>query len=208
LIEAAAHLRTGAACGLHFQGELEKENYAVAPKSLVNYFGRIRLRSRVPVPRAVHDAAPDAVEERKPEDYDDREGYDPRFLGNGTRVNLPKKKVRPRDVLTFGTGSRRTSELKYTHFSVAMSRKRKLCLWSAVNIDGAQSKKRRRTGWKIDPRIKRSDQLVGDEGDDDVYGNPPRFARGHMTRREDPIWGTPTEADLGNEDSMHLTNSR
>jgi endonuclease G len=28
-----------------------------------------------------------------------------------------------------------------------------------------------------------------------------------MTRREDPIWGTPTEADLGNEDSMHLTNA-
>jgi endonuclease G len=28
-----------------------------------------------------------------------------------------------------------------------------------------------------------------------------------MTRREDPIWGTPAEAELGNVDSMHVTNT-
>ena len=33
------------------------------------------------------------------------------------------------------------------------------------------------------------------------------FARGHMTRREDPIWGEPEEAALGNSDSMHVTNT-
>ena len=32
-------------------------------------------------------------------------------------------------------------------------------------------------------------------------------ARGHMTRREDPIWGEPEDAALGNSDSMHVTNT-
>jgi endonuclease G, mitochondrial len=37
------------------------------------------------------------------------------------------------------------------------------------------------------------------------YGNAPKFSRGHMTRREDPIWGITLE--LGNSDSMHVTNT-
>src|SRR6266568_1740241 len=32
------------------------------------------------------------------------------------------------------------------------------------------------------------------------------MSRGHMTRREDPIWGSVTEAAKGNADSMHVTN--
>ena len=40
----------------------------------------------------------------------------------------------------------------------------------------------------------------------ECYGNPPKFSRGHMTRREDPVWGKPDEAALGNADSMHVTN--
>jgi endonuclease G, mitochondrial len=42
----------------------------------------------------------------------------------------------------------------------------------------------------------------------ECYGNPPRFSRGHMTRREDPGWGKDAKiAKLGNEDSMHVTNT-
>jgi endonuclease G len=41
----------------------------------------------------------------------------------------------------------------------------------------------------------------------ECYGNPPKFSRGHMTRREDPVWGTAAEALLGNSDSMHVTNT-
>jgi endonuclease G, mitochondrial len=149
----------------------------------------------------------EAVERGSPEDYADRKGYDPTFLGARICINLPTKKTRPRDLLTFDDGGRRTSELKYMHFSLALSRKRKLCVWSAVNIDGSSPRSGHRTSWKIDPRIARSDQLVGDEGGDDVYGDLPRFSRGHMTRREDPIWGPLAEAKLGNEDSMHLTNA-
>ena len=135
-------------------------------------------------------------------DYANREGYDPGFLGGRTRVPLPTKKTRPRDVLMFGEGRRRTGELKYTHFSVAMSRRRKVCLWSAVNIDGSTSGRGARPRWRYDPRIPRDAQTEGD-----VYGDPPRFARGHMTRREDPIWGPPDVAERGNDDSMHRTNA-
>ena len=41
----------------------------------------------------------------------------------------------------------------------------------------------------------------------ECYGNPPKFSRGHMTRREDPGWGDATTAKRGNEDSMHVTNT-
>ena len=41
----------------------------------------------------------------------------------------------------------------------------------------------------------------------ECYGNPPKFSRGHMTRREDPGWGDEETAKRGNEDSMHVTNA-
>ena len=41
----------------------------------------------------------------------------------------------------------------------------------------------------------------------ECYGNPPKFSRGHMTRREDPAWGeTLAEIQRGADDSMHVTN--
>jgi endonuclease G len=42
---------------------------------------------------------------------------------------------------------------------------------------------------------------------DECYGNEPKFARGHMTRREDPVWGESLVAQQGNSDSMHVTNT-
>jgi len=49
--------------------------------------------------------------------------------------------------------------------------------------------------------------LPNGDPDLDVYGDSPRFARGHITRREDPIWGQDeTIRKLGNRDSMHYTN--
>jgi endonuclease G len=41
----------------------------------------------------------------------------------------------------------------------------------------------------------------------ECYGSPPKFSRGHMTRREDPGWGDAKTAKRGNEDSMHVTNT-
>lgn len=137
-----------------------------------------------------------------PADYVDRKGFDPNFLGDGKlRVKLPTSTAH--DTLEFTLGKKKSTELKYMHFSVVMSKSRQLCLYSAVNIDGKLSKKAPRpAGWQKDPRIEQSQQVFGD-----VYGNSPRFSRGHMTRREDPIWGTKEEAAVGNRDSMHFTNA-
>ncbi|MGE3876467.1 MAG: DNA/RNA non-specific endonuclease [Parvibaculaceae bacterium] len=137
-------------------------------------------------------------------DYDDRKGYMPDFLGKkGFSVALPKVKHATGDILTFeGDGGAEESELRYEHYSVVMSRSRRMCFLSACNIDGNLSKKSARVAWKWDPRIPREQQIMKE-----CYGSPPKFSRGHMTRREDPGWGNATTAKRGNEDSMHVTNT-
>ncbi len=145
----------------------------------------------------------DVADEAVPADYRNRKGYDPRFLGSGLVVALPKLVgAAAADVLTFTVEGRQESELRYEHFSVVMSRSRRLCRFSAVNINGKRATKRKRVGWRTDPRIPRQAQIR-----DECYGDPPKFARGHMTRREDPIWGTDVSASTGNADSMHVTNA-
>jgi endonuclease G len=149
-----------------------------------------------------------ALAEARAEDYSDRAGFDPDFLGPGLRVELPVK-IDGADLLTYEDVDGTTrSELRYTHFSVAMSVSRRLCLWSAVNIDGLTSVGGERPSWRIDPRIKPEQQTLPNRDPRlDVYGDSPRFARGHITRREDPIWGQDAAIRmLGNRDSMHYTN--
>jgi endonuclease G len=142
------------------------------------------------------------TEEARPEDYRDRDGYNPKFLGPGFGVPLPVLTKNLDDVVTFTYDGERRDVLDYQHFSVMMSVSRRLCRFSACNIDGKNSKRMRRTGWQIDPRIPRSAQILRE-----CYGNLPKFSRGHMTRREDPAWGSDSEAALGNSDSMHVTNA-
>lgn len=140
--------------------------------------------------------------ETVPGDYADREGYETSFLGEGPEVPLPVITIGADDVLTFEFDGQDEQVLKYEHFSVLMSASRRLCRFSAVNIDGNQSKSFARVGWRTDPRIPADAQIR-----DEAYGNPPRFSRGHMTRREEPIWGSDDEASRGNADSMHVTNA-
>jgi endonuclease G len=130
-----------------------------------------------------------------------RQGYVDTFLGTGDlKVALPRITKDKADVLTFGDDNEHV--LKYEHFSVVMSRSRRMCRFSAVNIDGTQEKMGlTRPGWRRDGRIGKNEQIV-----DECYGNAPKFARGHMTRREDPIWGDDESAANGNADSMHVTN--
>lgn len=136
------------------------------------------------------------------EDYADRRGYDPEFIGRP--VPLPVLTRNAEDILDFaGNGwGVREKVLRYEHFSVQMSRSRRMCLWSAVNIDGGQSRKAKRVGWRRDPRIPTDAQILNE-----CYGNPPKFSRGHMTRREDPVWGDVATAERGNADSMCVTNT-
>lgn len=136
-------------------------------------------------------------------DYADREGYVPAFLGDDFEIPFPTLVKKRTDVVTFdpGDGSKQ-AELHYRNFSVVMSKSRRMCRYSACNIDGKTSKKTARPDWRFDPRIPQSAQIRYE-----CYGSPPKFSRGHMTRREDPAWGTQAEAEIGCADSMHVTNA-
>ncbi|MEP7008125.1 MAG: DNA/RNA non-specific endonuclease [Sphingomonas bacterium] len=133
-------------------------------------------------------------------DYHDRVGYCPDFLGSN--IPLPEVVRSAADLLIYSRGAAKDHVLRYEHFSVAMSRSRRQCFFSAVNIDGAASHKSARAGWRLDPRIPANAQIINE-----CYGNPPKFSRGHMTRREDPVWGDPATSERGNADSMHVTNT-
>src|SRR5262249_30088597 len=54
-------------------------------------------------------------------DYRDRRGYDPAFLGEGFRVDLPSADRDGDDVLDFEFDGASETELRYEHFSVVMS---------------------------------------------------------------------------------------
>ena len=190
-------LATGQAVGVHFAGRFLEANYAV-PAAVV----AARLeRLHDPKPPAPSPGRPpsDLIVEGVPSDYAGRTGYDAAFLGPKGPLPVIRNK---RDVVTFPWNGRRESVLKYQHFSVVMSRSRRMCVFSACNIDGSRPHRFKRPAWRMDPRIPAQLQIR-----DECYGNEPLFARGHMTRREDPIWGTPEEAALGNVDSMHVTNT-
>jgi endonuclease G len=93
-------------------------------------------------------------------------------------------------------------ELRYTHFSVVMSSSRRLPMLTAVNIDASQSRQVARIKtWSFDGRLDEEDQF----GDALYDGND--LDRGHMVRREDPVWGDAEEARQANEDTFHFTNS-
>ncbi|MFF0817921.1 DNA/RNA non-specific endonuclease [Rhodococcus sp. NPDC003318] len=123
-------------------------------------------------------------------DYTTRSGYDPGFL----RVPLPLPE-RGGDLSAVAS-----QELRYHHFSVVMNRARRLAMFTAVNIDGKQSRNltRERDRWIVDPRLPASDQTG-----EPVYRDNP-LDRGHLVRRLDPAWG-PT-AKAANDDTFHFTN--
>jgi endonuclease G, mitochondrial len=93
--------------------------------------------------------------------------------------------------------------LDYTHVSVVMSKSRRLAIYTACNIDGQDEVTihRRRSSWRIDPRIPREFQ-----SDNTLYRSNP-LDRGHLVRRLDPVWGTPQEASEAEVDTFHYTNA-
>src|ERR1700687_840887 len=143
-----------------------------------------------------------------PELYLDRKGYDPCFLGRGDALgvavpDLPSELAEQAAVVDRRAAGLERFVLPYTHFSVVMNGRRRLPFFSAANINGNELRSIPRTGdaWAYDPRIDRNLQAG-----DDVYANTP-FDRGHMTRRLDPVWGTPGAAALADEDTFHFTNA-
>jgi endonuclease G, mitochondrial len=139
-------------------------------------------------------------------DYSERKGYDAEFLGTGEHaVPLP---TLPEDLVAkAATNNLATAEpryvLPYHHFSVVLSKDRRLAFFTAVNVDGTLEKpvKRAKDHWFFDPRVPKTEQTG-----DDVYRNND-LDLGHLVRRLDPTWGdTEATAKQANDDTFHFTN--
>jgi endonuclease G len=130
----------------------------------------------------------------------ERSGYSADFL-DGLPVPLPRPVGSSRrDVLPVeGSDGDR---LDYQHFSVVMSKARRMAMFVAVNIDGKRSRKIQRDAdiWNLDGRIPTEAQI----GEELYFDND--LDRGHLVRREDPNWGSQDQAETANEDTFHFTN--
>lgn len=124
-------------------------------------------------------------------------GHNTKFLGE--RYEIPHPKLRAdleSDVAKTINGEK---ILNYTHFSIVMSKSRRMAFYTVVNIDGNQLKDSERNDrWRYDPRIDHEFQC-GNE----LYGNN-NVDRGHLVRRRDPVWGN--DSNKANEDTFHFTN--
>jgi endonuclease G, mitochondrial len=118
-------------------------------------------------------------------------GFDPGFLG--VPANLPRLD----DVRAAAS-----VELAYEHFTVVLDTNRRLAAVTAVNIDGARlAKVPRGDRWVFDDRIPEELQ-AGPE----VYADND-LDRGHLVRRNDPVWGEPDVAARANDATFHFTNA-
>jgi endonuclease G len=139
------------------------------------------------------------------QDWSNRQGYDPMFLG----VNIPLPKLSAAmhsKTVEVPPQFRKNSQkyiLNYHHYSVAMNKKRRTAWFSAGMIDGTrfQDFKRGTDKWFLDPRIDTKFQM-GEE----LYA-AANTDRGHLTRFKDLSWGgTQDEAVTATNDSFHFTN--
>jgi DNA/RNA endonuclease G (NUC1)/subtilisin family serine protease len=195
---------TGKAIGLHFAGEFGIRNLAVRAEKITARLAELHIQVAVPetfrrlgdVPAARELEAPPS-----PESYADRAGFARDFVP-GFAALEPGFANLAGDLAALVRGGTGT-ELKYTHFSVWMSRRRRLALCTAVNIDGTSLRRYARGAdrWYPDPRIDAGAQ-VGNE----LYKSN-RLDRGHLVRRLDPVWGEERAARQAMEDTFHYTNA-
>jgi len=130
--------------------------------------------------------------------YSNKTGYDPNFLNETVSLPVPSGSIQG-DIVSLDDGS--GCELKYTHFSIVMSKSRRLAYFTAVNIDGNDTRTIKREGdyWYMDPRIPKELQ-----SGKQLYHNNP-LDKGHLVKRLDPVWGS--LAGEANQDTFHYTNS-
>lgn len=124
-------------------------------------------------------------------------GYDPLF----TSTEAPRPWLSDEhyaDAVRLGD----SPMIPYTHFSVCMSRERRLARFVAWNIDGSRIKRLSRDGidFDLDPRVPADCQW-----DNDLYSHNA-LDRGHIARRADLVWGPLAEAQRANVDSFFFTN--
>jgi endonuclease G, mitochondrial len=189
-----------AAVGLHFAGVYGVENSAVSAATIKD----LLKGTLVSVSSGVREATQEAADGfHHPEDLADRPGFNPGFLGKGFETPWPKLPAelvaglaRPSDAT-----AERPHELRYTHFGVLFSQDLKLPVMTAVNVDGENARRIKRSGdkWFFDGRVDKKFQHGRLAYKDDSID------RGHMVRREDPNWGD--VASVADGDTFHYTNA-
>jgi endonuclease G len=146
---------------------------------------------------ALQDATAGASRTTPAKALEARTGYVADFLG-AFEVPWPAaSEAVQADLYPVANGSTR---LDYTHFSISMSRARRIALCVGVNIDGAARVEvpRSRDAWAYDGRLPAEAQ-VGEA----LYTSNG-LDRGHLVRRQDPNWGE--AAQTANGDTFHFTN--
>ncbi|MDX3452713.1 DNA/RNA non-specific endonuclease [Streptomyces sp. ME02-8801-2C] len=173
---------SGIIAGVHFGGEddSDSDEHALACLSS-SVFEKLDISLQRPAPEEVT-----AVR-----------GYDPGFLGE--QIDLPQLTTEVSGDAVRLEGS---EVIPYTHFSLALSKKRRFPFWVGWNIDGGSLKRLSRSGipFTKDPRLPANVQ-VGNE----LY-EANRLDRGHIARRADLLWGSLPEAEKANIDSFFYTN--
>jgi endonuclease G len=177
---------------------LKKRRWSQAQKAFIDEL--LAAAPPGPAPAPVEPGTATQIEVATPalEWYASSTGYDPNFLGHIVPLpSLPKSRRRDLVRLLDRSGT----ELKYTHFSLLMSKARRQAYFTAVNIDGSvlKSETRKDDVWYFDPRI---DQKY--QSGPDLYQNN-ELDRGHLVRRLDPMWGDPWKE--ASEDTFHFTNA-
>lgn len=196
-------LDSGEVVGLHFAGRYGEGNFAVKANFIKDALTSVSIT--VPELKAIEEL-PKADGEHPAEYFEDRDGYLPNFLGSeSNEVPLPGFGDWANDAAPVaGAPNEIPYVLRYRHFSVVISKSRKLPILTAVNIDGDKALKVYRRGrdkWFVDGRI----DLDFQTGNELYLYND--LDRGHMVRREDPVWGTKKLATQANEDTFHYTNA-
>jgi endonuclease G len=130
------------------------------------------------------------------------QGYQADFMGEGLEVPLPE--------LVTAKQADLAPELPYTHFSVYLSRSRRFPYFTATNVNGRLARKIPREQvfaggadrWEVDSRC------PGFQWGQLLYTAPQSdFQRGHMTKREDPQWGSTDEiARRAAQDTFKFSN--
>jgi endonuclease G, mitochondrial len=193
-------LATAQVVGLHVEGALDGPGTGIDLSTIEKALRALGEHIVVAVP----ELGGDALERRgsSPRDYEGREGYRSDFLGIDAPPPTPGSIIKD-DVNAFTVDGKETTLLPYTHFSVCMSKARRMCRFTACNVEGGLLQDLGRAGipWRFDPRFDEELQ-AGDE----LYRDND-LDRGHMVRRLDPVWGGDEEARAANEDTFHFTNS-
>lgn len=170
------------------------------PTALLQYRPRLADLQPLGQPTALAEATYELTAPRTTpaEALADRQGYHADFLGQFT-VAWPQLAEPYRNDLLPIDGSTE-DRLDYTHFSIAMSKSRRLALFTGVNIEGGSlvDVVRGKDRWSYDGRIP-SEAQIGEF----LYADN-LLDRGHLVRRQDPNWGT--QASQANADTFHFTN--